>query len=367
MENKIIKDSYMNPIIFINYLKKYVSGQDEAIEMLVTKVITHFNRLNYEKSRKLPEIEGNIKNNILLIGPSGTGKTYMVNLLAKKLNVPFVIRDATKYSQTGFRGDDIETVVNDLYEISGKNIEKTEKGIIFLDEFDKLALVGDKDYSTGWEVQKSLLKIIEGSEIKHNTFSLNENKTNEGAVINTKNILFIFAGAFPELPDIIGKRLNKNTVGFNKSTLIEKNDIIKNLNTNDLIKFGIEREILGRIPIVITLNNLTRKDYYNIISNKYSSIINSKKRDFASIGINLEFTAPALKYIADKAYKENIGVRGIKKIIEQTLYPFERDLDFTNIKTIKVTKDIVQNPHKVLCHMIEKMEKESKILNKNNY
>ncbi len=347
----------IKPRDLIDYLKGYVIGQDEAIEILSIKIANHYNRIRFERNNSLPPLEGHVKSNILMIGPSGSGKSYIVNLLAKKLKIPFILADATKFSETSFRGDDVESMVRNLYDVSGKKKSLTELGIIFIDEFDKLAVQSQKDYSTGWGVQKSLLKIIEQTKVSYLDAYVKMNKklvninSEDNVDINTKNILFIFAGAFPDLDKIMDNRTNQknNSIGFSNIPSIDiKNDsnIDNKVLPDDIIKFGFERELIGRIPVLIQLNNLNEDNLYSLLSNGKSACVEIKKRIFNSYGIELDFTEGALREISRQAVKQNLGVRGLTKIIEEVLYPFERDLPDTNIKSLKITKRMVVDPEK---------------------
>ncbi|MCU0821423.1 MAG: AAA family ATPase, partial [Spirochaetes bacterium] len=300
-----------------SYLNKYVIDQDEAIEVIATKVCTHFSRMNLENT--MPEDEkilGNIKSNMLLIGPTGVGKTYIIKLIAKKIGVPFVKADVTKFSETGYVGGDVEDLVRELVHEANGDIKKAEYGIIYLDEIDKIASSGNMygpDVSrTG--VQRNLLKLMEESEVDlktpHDLASQVEaamEAQRTGKVIrkkiNTKNILFIVSGAFSGIIDIIKKRLNVHAIGFDKAAFQkeETQDILKKIRTEDLIEFGYESEFIGRLPVTVILNSLDENGLFKILKNKYSSVVLGKKLDFRSYGIELDFTDEALRLLAQKA------------------------------------------------------------------
>ncbi len=356
-----------------SHLNKYVIDQEEAVEVIATKVCTHFNRMELEKS--MPEDErvvGNIKGNMLLIGPTGVGKTYIIKLIAKKIGVPFVKADVTKFSETGYVGGDVEDLVRELVHEADGDIAKAEYGIIYLDEIDKIASSGNMygpDVSrTG--VQRNLLKLMEESDVDlktpHDLASQVEaamEAQRTGKVIrkkiNTKNILFIVSGAFGGLPEIIKKRLNMQAIGFDKTTFQreEKQDILKSIKTEDLIEFGYESEFVGRLPVTIVLNDLKEEGLYKILKNKYSSVVLGKKLDFRSYGIELDFSDEALKMLAQSAYLEKTGARGLLSVFEKALIKFEKTLPSTNIKQLTINKSIIDNPvdelHEMLITVID--------------
>lgn len=350
-----------------SYLNKYVIGQETAVEIIATKVCTHFNRMEIEKS--IPEDEkivGNIKSNMLLIGPTGVGKTYIIKLIAKKLGVPFVKADATKFSETGYVGGDVEDLVRELVHEADGDIAKAEYGIIYLDEIDKIASSGNTygpDVSrTG--VQRNLLKLMEEAEVDLKTphdlasqveAAMEAQKTGKVTrkKINTRNILFIVSGAFNSLGEIIKKRLNIQAIGFeNTHQKDNKNNIFKNVKTEDLINFGFESEFIGRLPVTVLLNELDEGGLFKILKNKYSSVVLGKKLDFKAYGIDLDFTNEALQILAKKAYQEKTGARGLLSVFENALIKFEKTLPSTNISELLVNKDVVDNPEKELQKML---------------
>ena len=272
-----------------SYLNKYIVGQEEAVEIIATKICTHFNRMTLEQ--ELPDDEkivGNIKSNMLLIGPTGVGKTYIIKLIAKKIGVPFVKADATKFSETGYVGGDVEDLVRELVHEADGDVAKAEYGIIYLDEIDKIASSGNvygPDVSRAG-VQRNLLKLMEEADVDlktpHDLASQVEaamEAQRTGKVtrkkINTKNILFIVSGAFSGLEDIINKRLNKQAIGFDKSQVRreDRQSVLKLVKTEDLIEFGFESEFIGRLPVTVVLNDLDEDGLYKILKNKYSTVV----------------------------------------------------------------------------------------------
>lgn len=350
------------------YLNRYVISQESSVEVIATKVCTHFNRMKIEMT--IPEdqrIVGNIKSNMLLIGPTGVGKTYIIKHIAKKIGVPFVKADATKFSETGYVGGDVEDLVRELvYEADG-DITKAEYGIIYIDEIDKIAASGNTvgpDVSrTG--VQRNLLKLMEESEVDlktpHDLASQVEaamEAQRTGKVtrkkINTKNILFIVSGAFSTLPDIINKRLNRQSIGFDKlrNSSSEKHEVIKQLKTEDLIEFGFESEFIGRLPVSVILNELDVDGLYKILKNSHSTVVFGKKMDFKAYGIDLEFSDEALFELAARAHMEKTGARGLLSVFEKLLIKFEKKLPSTEIKKLYVDMPLINDPDKALSAML---------------
>ncbi|MBN2403277.1 MAG: AAA family ATPase [Spirochaetes bacterium] len=351
-----------------SYLNKYIVGQEEAVEVIATKVCTHFNRMEIEKSISDDEkIVGNIKSNMLLIGPTGVGKTYIIKLIAKKLGVPFVKADATKFSETGYVGGDVEDLVRELVHEADGDISRAEYGIIYLDEIDKIAASGNTygpDVSRAG-VQRNLLKLMEEAEVDLKTphdlasqveAAMEAQKTGKVTrkKINTRNILFIVSGAFNSLEEIVKKRLNVQAIGFdnNQNSDQKKKHIFKDVKTEDLIKFGFESEFIGRLPVTVLLNELDEEGLYKILKNKYSSVILGKKLDFKAYGIELDFTNDALKILAQRAYQEKTGARGLLSVFENVLIKFEKTLPSTNITELMVNKDVVVNPEQELQKML---------------
>ncbi len=356
----------MKPAELKAYLDKYVIRQDAAKEILATKICTHFNRIRYFQERgngQEQEGLGRIKSNIILIGPTGVGKTFLIKLMAKKLGVPFVKGDATKFSETGYVGGDVEDLVRDLVQEADGDIEKAKHGIIYIDEVDKIASAGNLigiDVSRSG-VQRNLLKPMEETEVdlkvNHDPVSLMEaaahfQKTGKKLkrAINTKDILFIVSGAFNGLEEIISKRLSRKGLGFG-SKLKEKEhrtDLLKQVRSEDLVNFGFESEFIGRLPIIAILEDLESNDLYQILKNRYSSIITTKKQDFKSYGIDIRFTDDALMRIAEQAIEEKTGARSLISVIEKLLVSFEHKLPDSELGRFAVTQELIDNPQRHL-------------------
>ncbi|MBW1721266.1 MAG: AAA family ATPase [Deltaproteobacteria bacterium] len=353
------------------HLDSFVVKQDRAKAILATKVCTHFNRIKYLKEhagRKSTVGVGMIKNNVLMIGPTGVGKTYMIKLIAQKLGVPFVKGDATKFSETGYVGGDVEDLVRDLVYEANDDIELAENGIIYIDEIDKIAssrnIIGHDVSRTG--VQRALLKPMEETDVDlkvpHDAVSqiqaiehYRRTGKKEKRVVNTKNILFIMSGAFGELGEIIKKRLQKQGIGFEADVRSPEVswEILKEVTAQDLIEFGFESEFVGRLPVVVVFDELTREDMVEILKNPNNPIVLSKRQDFKAYGIDIKFEEEALEKIAELAVKEKTGARGLVSAIEKVLIPFEKTLPSTPIKQLLVTPEMVDDPEGELKTLLE--------------
>jgi endopeptidase Clp ATP-binding regulatory subunit ClpX len=344
------------------YLESFIVKQTQAKAVLATKICTHFNRINYLKKRsgkKKTVGVGMIKNNVLMIGPTGVGKTYMIKLIAQKLGVPFVKGDATKFSETGYVGGDVEDLIRDLVYEANEDIEQAENGIIYIDEIDKIAsawnIIGHDVSRTG--VQRALLKPMEETEVDlkvpHDAVSqiqaiehYRRTGKKEKKIVNTKNILFIMSGAFGDLAEIIKKRLQKQGIGFEADVRPSEVswEILKEVSAQDLMEFGFESEFVGRMPVVVVFDELTAKDLAEILVNPNNPIILSKRQDFGAYGIDIKFEDEALNKIAARAAQEKTGARGLVSAAERALIPFEKNLPSTNIKKLLVTPELVDDP-----------------------
>jgi len=360
----------VTPEELIRYLKRFIVGQDHAIQVVATKICTHFHRMKLERTKTdLPRIVGHVKSNVLLIGPTGVGKTYLIRLIANKLNVPFVKGDATKFSETGYVGGDVEDLIREMVHQVDGNIKLAEYGIVYIDEIDKTASsrhwFGPDVSRSG--VQRNLLKLMEETEVDmkvpHDLASqmeaMMETQRTGKAVrkkVNTRNILFVMSGSFTELPEIIAKRLKKGGMGFTGETITSNADIeylITKLQPQDLIEYGFESEFVGRIPVVTYLNELTEDALFGILSNPSSAVIQSKKRDFAAYGIDLQFETDAMHYIAREAYTHRTGARGLVTVVERVLLPFERSLPSTGVDRLVITEKICRDPERYLEQIIK--------------
>ena len=353
----------LKPEELIAYLDQFVVKQDSAKAILATKICTHFNRIKraqegHENSGKVSMV-GHIKNNVLMIGPTGVGKTYIIKLIANKIGVPFVKGDATKFSETGYVGGDVEDLVRDLVREADDDIELAQFGIIYIDEIDKIAssrnIIGADVSRTG--VQRALLKPMEETEVDlkvpHDPISMIQEiekyrKTGkrEKQSVNTANILFIMSGAFTDLAPIIEKRLSRQGIGFGAKIkdFQKKIDILTHVKSEDLIRFGFESEFIGRLPVRAVFEYLTENDLYKILKNPNNPIILGKKLDFAAYGIEIKFEDTVLQMLAQLAAAENTGARGLVSAVEKTFIEFEKKLPSTQIKKFPATKDLIKDP-----------------------
>jgi endopeptidase Clp ATP-binding regulatory subunit ClpX len=373
-------DFNLKPEDLVSHLDQFIVKQDHAKAILATKICTHFNRIKRAEAfpNDIDEMVGSIKNNVLMIGPTGVGKTYMIKLIANKIGVPFVKGDATKFSETGYVGGDVEDLVRDLVREADNDIELAQYGIIYIDEIDKIAssrnLIGADVSRTG--VQRALLKPMEETEVDlkvpHDPISMIQEieqfrKTGkrEKRTVNTKNILFIMSGAFFDLPKIIKKRITDQTIGFgaNITTILDQSDMFKYVMSEDLIGFGFETEFVGRLPVRAIFERLTEDDLFEILKNPNNPIILGKKLDFAAYGIDVKFDDKALRILTQRAFKENTGARGLVSAVENALLQFEKKLPSTDIKKFSVTADVIEDPNGSLKQLISPTNEEQ--LNKN--
>jgi len=366
----------LKPEDLISHLDQYIVKQDKAKAILSTKICTHFNRIKHAKNfpESVNEIVGGIKNNVLMIGPTGVGKTYMIKLIAKKIGVPFVKGDATKFSETGYVGGDVEDLVRDLVREADDDIELAQCGIIYIDEVDKIAssrnLIGADVSRTG--VQRALLKPMEETDIDlkvpHDPISMLQEieryrktgKRNK-RTINTKNILFVMSGAFSDLAELIKKRVSEQGIGFGAyiTSPREQTEFLQQVTPEDITTYGFESEFVGRLPVKAVFERLTEKDLYEILKNPNNPIILGKKLDFAAYGIKAKFEDEALRILSKRAFNENTGARGLVSVFEMALLLFEKKLPSTDIKKFPVTAFVIKEPEKALETLLSPLNKEN--------
>ncbi len=333
------------------YLDEYVIGQDEAKRVLSVAVYNHYKRVKYAKQIAESGVEID-KSNILIIGPTGTGKTLLASTLAKKLNVPFAIADATTLTEAGYVGEDVENILLKLIEAADYDIDKAERGIIFIDEIDKISKKGEnvsitRDVS-GEGVQQALLKIIEGTTASVPPQGGRKHPNQEMIKIDTKNILFICGGAFVGLDKIIEKRVSTSSMGFGAKIINKENkdlySLYKQIHPDDLVKFGLIPEFIGRLPVHTALNNLTKDDLVRILKEPKNSIIKQYETSFKLDGIDLRFTDKALEAIAQKSFDQKTGARGLRSIVENLMLNISFDIpSMIDVKEVIIDEDNVLN------------------------
>ncbi|MBQ3791109.1 MAG: ATP-dependent Clp protease ATP-binding subunit ClpX, partial [Lachnospiraceae bacterium] len=327
-------------------LDDYVIGQEHAKKVISVAVYNHYKRIAMEDKKEEIEID---KSNILLIGPTGSGKTYLVKTLAKLLDVPLAIADATSLTEAGYIGDDIESCVSKLLAAADNDIDRTEQGIIFIDEIDKIARKKDEHHhAVGSEaVQQGLLKILEGSEIEVPVGAGSKNMMVPMARVNTKNILFICGGAFPDLGEIIGNRLKKQTsIGFSadlKDKFDKDKDLQKQVTTEDLKKYGMIPEFLGRLPVICPLESLTKEMLVEILKKPKNAILKQYQKLLELDEVELIFDDGALEAIAERAMERETGARALRAIMEEfmldIMYEIPKD---DNIGRVTITRDYIE-------------------------
>ena len=335
-------------------LDEYVVGQEQAKRIVSVGVYNHYKRVasqgmkrdQFEDGLYDVEIE---KSNMLMIGPTGCGKTYLVKTLAKLLNVPLAIADATSLTEAGYIGDDIESVVGKLLTAADNDVEKAEMGIIYIDEIDKLAKKKDahtRDIN-GESVQQGMLKLLEGADVEVPVGSNSKNAMVPLETINTNNILFICGGAFPDLDEIIKQRLRKQTsIGFNaelKDQFDKRKDILSEVKTEDIKKYGLIPEFIGRLPVVYTMEGLTKEMLVKILKEPKNALIKQYQKLLSMDEVKLEFDDEALEVIAEKAYEKDTGARALRSIVEELMldimYEIPKD---KNIGRVVITKDYIE-------------------------
>lgn len=361
-EKKLEFDFEYTPKEIKSYLDQYVISQDEAKKTLAIAICDHYNHIkrDYESGRD----SHYFKQNILMLGPTGVGKTYLIKKIAQMVGVPFVKADATKFTEAGYVGANVEDTIRDLITQANGDVELAQYGIVYIDEADKLAgsrKLNGRDVS-GRGVQNGLLKLLEETEVETRSpfdmlsqiSAFTGQASKKPKTINTKNILFILSGAFSGLEDIIKRRLNVNQIGFVKKTSVENSDDLFALAiTQDLIEFGLEPELVGRLPVRVHCNHLTREHLFHILQDSKESILHQYEDSFGAYGIKIEWTVEAMHELARMAVEEKTGARSLMTMLEKTFRDYKFELPSGPLRHLKVTRELVLNPKKCLRELLK--------------
>lgn len=340
-------DELPRPKQIKEFLDQYVIGQDDAKRYLSVSVYNHYKRLMHKPGKDDVEIE---KSNIIMVGPTGTGKTLLAKTIARILKVPFTIVDATVLTEAGYVGEDIESILTRLLQVADYNVNVAERGIVFIDEIDKIARKSDNPSITrdvsGEGVQQGLLKLLEGSVVNVPPQGGRKHPEQKMIPVDTKNILFICGGAFDGIEKKIAQRLNTQVVGYTaiqKAAHIDRNNLLQYIAPQDLKSFGLIPEIIGRLPILTYLNPLDRTALRNILTEPKNSIIKQYRKLFELDGIALTFDEDTLNYIVDKAIEFKLGARGLRSITEDIMIDAMFELPSSGEKNLHITLDYAQS------------------------
>ncbi|HUI06600.1 MAG TPA: AAA family ATPase [Verrucomicrobiae bacterium] len=363
--DKLEFDFNLKPKEVRAHLDRFVIRQDDAKKALAIAVCDHYNHV--KAAEQGDELRDYVKQNVLLIGPTGVGKTYLIKTIADLIGVPFVKSDATKFSETGYVGGDVEDLVRELIHRADGNVQLAQYGIIYLDEIDKIATPANvigRDVS-GRGVQTNLLKLMEETEVPLRSptdiqaqlqaaFEFQRRGKVKRETVNTKHILFIVSGAFGQMLEIIRRRLRESQIGFGAKLAenLSEADLLRKAQTEDFIRFGFEPEFVGRLPVRVVLDKLSVGDLYNILKQSEGSVIRQYESSFHAFGIDVIFSDEGLHAIAEKAALEDTGARGLLTVCEHTLREFKFELPSSNVRQFVITRELVEHPQAELQRIL---------------